>query len=71
MSISTAEATRLHTMGEHVRTLNAETRAARTSRNDLVRTMMERGEKVRAVALAAGISATLVMDIMTWQPPQL
>lgn len=67
MSLTAGETLRLTTTGERVRTLNAETTAERHRRNGIVREYIDRGEKVRAVARAAGISSTTVMDICAFQ----
>jgi hypothetical protein len=62
--ITDAESGRLATTGERVRTLNAETRAERSRRNTLIREMIDRGEKYRAVGRAAGLSNAAVAGIM-------
>lgn len=62
--ISSAEVRRLSTTAERVRTLNAETTAERLRRDRLVRQLIDRGEKYRSVARAAGLSVGGVAAIV-------
>lgn len=64
--ISKAEAQRLHSTAEHVRTLAAEIVAERQRRNALMRELIDRGEQYRHVAAAAGVSSTTVADVMAF-----
>jgi hypothetical protein len=62
--ITTAEVSRLDTIAERVRTLNAETAAERSRRNELIRELIDRGEKYRAVSRAAALSVGAVAGVM-------
>jgi hypothetical protein len=62
--ITAIETSRLATTAERVRTLNAETCAERERRNEIVREMIDRGEKYRAVGRAAGLSPAAICAIM-------
>lgn len=67
--ITADESGRLATTSERVRTLNAEVHAERERRNSIVRTLIDRGVKYRAVAHAAGLSVAAVAGIMADQGP--
>lgn len=62
--ITAGEVTRLAHIAERVRTLNAETDAERARRNGLVRELIDRGEKYRAVCRASGLSIGAVAAVM-------
>jgi len=68
--ITAPETDRLATTGERVRTLNAETTAERSRRNRIIRELIDRGEKYRAVARASGLSVAAVAGIMAYQEPE-
>lgn len=68
--ITATEASRLATTSERVRTLNAETRAERSRRNEIVVQLIDRGVKYRAVARAANLSVAAVAGIMANQDPE-
>jgi hypothetical protein len=62
--ITTAERARLDTTADRVRTLNAETTAERARRNGIIRELIDRGEKYRAVSRAAGLSVAAIAAVM-------
>lgn len=62
--ITPDEIRRLARTGETVRTLTAELRAERDRRDKLVRELIERGEKYRAVARVVRLSPGTIAAIM-------
>lgn len=64
--ITATEGSRLDSTAERVRTLNAETTAERSRRNRIVRELIDRGEKYRAVARVAGLSVAAIASIMSY-----
>jgi hypothetical protein len=62
--ITAAEVLRLARIADRVRTLNAETTAERARRNGLIRELIERGEKYRAVSRAASLSIGAIAAVM-------
>lgn len=62
--ITPEELSRLDTTAERVRTLNAETTAERCRRDRIIRELIDRGEKYRAVARASGLSVAAIASVM-------
>lgn len=62
--ITAGEVLRLARTAERVRTLNAETTAERARRNGLIRELINRGEKFRAVSRAAQLSIGAIAAVM-------